>query len=99
MCIRDRSSLALIGPAAVGLGIVFFVFILAGPRDEDSASVLRNRLRSYGDSEGVEGKKGVLRRVFGVFSRGAEEAVRRRGLLTGAVSYTSPSPRDRTRSR
>ena len=77
------SSLALIGPAAVGLGIVFFVFILAGPRDEDSASVLRNRLRSYGDSEGVEGKKGVLRRVFGVFSRGAEEAVRRRGLLTG----------------
>ncbi|NIA24146.1 MAG: VWA domain-containing protein [Gammaproteobacteria bacterium] len=78
------STLAWIGPGAVGLGLVLFIFILAGPREEDSASALRNRLRSYGASEGgEERKKGVLGRIFGVFSRSAEEAVRRRGLLSG----------------
>ena len=78
------STLAWIGPGAVGLGLVLFIFILAGPREEDSASALRNRLRSYGASEGrEERRKGLLGRLFGVFSRGAEEAVRRRGLLNG----------------
>ncbi len=78
------SALALVGPIAVGVGLLLFIFILAGPRDTESASVIQQRLRSYGQAETAQkGKGGVFRRIFGGFSRGAEAAVRRRGLLNG----------------
>ena len=78
------STLALIGPVAVGLGLLLFIFILAGPRGEEGASMIQQRLRSYGTQEAKQkGEGGVLRKIFGGLSRGAEEAVRRRGLLNG----------------
>jgi tight adherence protein B len=78
------STLALIGPVAVGVGLLLFIFILAGPRGEEGASMIQRRLRSYGTQEAkAKGEGGLLRRIFGGVSRGAEEAVRRRGMLNG----------------
>lgn len=84
----SAGTLRLLGTAAVGLGIVFFIIILAGPGDEDSASAFRKRLQAYGQgrtSSPEEQKKGFLQRIPGMsrFTRSAEEAVKRRGLLSG----------------
>jgi tight adherence protein B len=81
------STLAVIGPIAVGVGLLLFIFILVGPRKDDRGSMIQRRLRSYGNAEtGGKGKGGILKRIFGGVSRGAEEAVRRRGLLNGINS-------------
>jgi tight adherence protein B len=78
------STLAYLGPGAVGVGLLLFIFILAGPRNEEGQSAIQRRLRSYGTTEAAEkGSKSFLGRIFGGLSRGAEEAVRRRGLLNG----------------
>lgn len=83
----SAGTLRLLGTAAVGLGIVLFIIILAGPGDEDSASAFRQRLQAYGRGRAApaEEKKGLLARIplLGRFSQQAEEAAKRRGLLSG----------------
>jgi tight adherence protein B len=84
----SASTLRLLSTIAVGLGIVFFIIILAGPGDEDGASAFRKRLQAYGRGRGAapeEAKKGFLARIPGLsrFAASAEEAAKRRGLLSG----------------
>lgn len=87
----SAGTLRLLGTAAVGLGILFFIIILAGPTGDDDASGLRQRLQAYGRGRSagpVEEKKGILSRIPGLsrFTASAEEAVKRRGLLSGINS-------------
>jgi tight adherence protein B len=84
----SSSTLRLLGTAAVGLGIVLFIFILAGPSDEDGASAFRRRLQAYGRGRAAadpEEKKGFFARIplLTRFTKSAEEVARRRGLLSG----------------
>jgi tight adherence protein B len=84
----SAGTLRLLGTAAVGLGIVFFIIILAGPGDEDGASAFRKRLQAYGRGRTAapeEAKRGFLSRIPGLsrFAASAEEAAQRRGLLSG----------------
>ncbi|MDH3261658.1 MAG: VWA domain-containing protein, partial [Acidimicrobiia bacterium] len=44
----SAGTLRFLGTLAVGMGIVLFIFILAGPGDEDAASAFRQRLQAYG---------------------------------------------------
>lgn len=83
----SAGTLRLLGTLAVGLGIVLFIIILAGPGDEDGASAFRKRLQAYGRGRTApeEEKKGFLARIPGLsrFTKSAEEAAQRRGLLSG----------------
>lgn len=84
----SASTLRLLGTIAVGLGIVFFIIILAGPGDEDGASAFRKRLQAYGRGRTAapeEKEKGFLAKIPGLsrFTASAEEAAKRRGLLSG----------------
>ena len=83
----SAGTLRLLGTLAVGLGIVLFIIILAGPGEEDGASAFRKRLQAYGRGRAApeEEKKGFLARIPGLsrFAKSAEEAVQRRGLLSG----------------
>lgn len=84
----SAGTLRLLGTLAVGLGIVLFIFILAGPGDEDGASAFRKRLQAYGRGRAAapeEQKRGFLDRIPGLsrFTKSAEEAAQRRGLLSG----------------
>ncbi|MGZ5384993.1 MAG: type II secretion system F family protein [Acidimicrobiia bacterium] len=80
-------TLRFLGTLAVGLGIVLFIIILAGPSEEDGASAFRKRLQAYGRGRTApeEEKKGFLARIPGLsrFTKSAEEAAQRRGLLNG----------------
>ncbi len=84
----SSGTLRLLGTLAVGLGIVLFIIILAGPGDEDGASAFRKRLQAYGRGRTAapeDEKKGFLARIPGLsrFTKSAEEAAQRRGLLSG----------------
>lgn len=83
----SAGTLRFLGTLAVGLGIVLFIIILAGPSEEDGASAFRKRLQAYGRSRTApeEEKKGFLARIPGLsrFTKSAEEAAQRRGLLNG----------------
>ncbi len=84
----SAGTLRLLGTLAVGLGIVLFIIILAGPGEEDGASAFRKRLQAYGRGRTAgpeEVKKGFLARIPGLsrFTKSAEEAAQRRGLLSG----------------
>ncbi|MGZ8755624.1 MAG: type II secretion system F family protein [Acidimicrobiia bacterium] len=83
----SAGTLRFLGTLAVGLGIVLFIIILAGPSEEDGASAFRKRLQAYGRGRTApeEEKKGFLARIPGLsrFTKSAEEAAQRRGLLNG----------------
>jgi tight adherence protein B len=83
------SPAALMGLAALGLGVAIglFIFILFGRNTDDSGSAFKRRLEAYG-KRGVEEKKSVFERIpiLRLFSQRAEEEVRRRGLLSGVNS-------------
>ena len=84
----SAGTLRLLGTAAVGLGIVFFIIILAGPGEEDGASTFRKRLQAYGRGRSAapeEVKRGFLSRIPGLsrFTASAEAVAKRRGLLSG----------------
>jgi tight adherence protein B len=84
----SAGTLRLLGTVAVGLGIVLFIFILAGPNEEDGAVAFRKRLQVYGRGRAAapeEKKKGLLARIPGLsrFTASAEEVAKRRGLLNG----------------
>ena len=83
------SPAALIGLAALGMGVAIglFIFILFGRGNDDAGSAFKRRLEAYG-KRGVEEKKSVFDRIplLRLFSQRAEEEVRRRGLLSGVNS-------------
>ena len=82
------SSLLFLAALGMGAAIGLFIYILFGRGGEEAGAVFRRRLEAYGRRGAAEEKRSIFDRIpfLRVFSQKAEEAVEKRGLLSGVNS-------------
>ena len=81
-------SLLFLAALGMGAAIGLFIYILFGRGGEEAGAVFRRRLEAYGRRGAAEEKRSIFDRIpfLRMFSQKAEEAVEKRGLLSGVNS-------------